>query len=115
MCVLLLLLESSAMAENAKGKYIAIGFGSTSCDKYIEARTSTTGVDYSKHLGYVAWVAGYITAVNRRTPDVYDVLEKTDMDGALLWIENWCRTNPLELFATAVGTLTNELLPSKLR
>jgi hypothetical protein len=62
---------------------------------------------------YTTWSAGYLTAFNLRTPGTYDILGNTDINGAMLWLENYCRNNPLERFATAWNELFNELSPTR--
>jgi hypothetical protein len=37
----------------------------------------------------------------------------SDLNGAMLWIENYCKTHPLEVFAEAVESLVDELYPKR--
>src|SRR5262245_47149130 len=59
-----LFLLSMAMpvrGSDAKGNYVALGFGLEACQTFLEARSN--GLD----LPYRHWLTGYLTAVNTLT------------------------------------------------
>src|SRR6266404_2495284 len=89
------------MDADVNGKYTVYGFGAESCGTFVEARRNR------KNAFYLAWVTGYITAVNKVSPTTYDMLGNTDFEGAMLWIENYCNTHPLKTFAYAVNSLVD--------
>ncbi len=95
------------MDADVNGKYTVYGFGAESCGTFVEARRNR------KNAFYLAWVTGYITAVNKVSPTTYDMLGNTDFEGAMLWIENYCNTHPLKTFAYAVNSLVDELYPTR--
>jgi len=64
---------------------------------------------------YTAWVAGYITAYNIHKPDVYNILGSTDMESVLLWMDKYCRENPLNTSDDGMETLIDELWPNRKR
>ena len=87
--------------------------GARSCGQYVEAAR-----DKKISLGYAAteaWVAGYITAYNSETRDTYDILGASDLKSAMLWLENWCNSNPLRNMGDAMQSLTAELHPRRHR
>lgn len=61
------------------------------------------------------WIAGYLTAFNRQTPETYDVLGLTDFDGTLRFIDGYCKAHPLDNLATAMEALTEDLYPRRHR
>jgi hypothetical protein len=53
--------------SDAKGNYVALGFGIESCQTFLQARSN--GLD----LLYRHWLTGYLTAVNKLTKDTVDI------------------------------------------
>lgn len=86
-----------------------------SCGQYVAARNEGRRGEYRKQNIHVSWIAGYLTAYNRQTPDTYDIRGQTDMSAMLLWLENYCKQNPLTAFAQTVERLTDELHPKRIR
>lgn len=54
------------------------------------------------------WIAGYLTAYNRQTPDTYDILGLSEFEAAMQSIENFCKAHPLENLTAAMEALTEE-------
>ena len=92
-----------------KERLIVRGFGLNSCGSFVEAQRS----DKMASLMYGNWLAGYLTAINRTTPGIYDIVNKVDHSGLMQWIENYCNQNPLKSFSDAVETLVIELYPKR--
>ena len=59
------------------------------------------------------WIAGYITAYNRQTPETYDVTGIGDFDQVLRLVERFCKANELADLAAAMETVTAELHPTR--
>jgi hypothetical protein len=59
---------------------------------------------------YEDWLGGYLTAYNRKTDEITNILEGTDIAGAMLWLENYCRMHPTESFADAAFALVTDRL-----
>ena len=55
------------------------------------------------------WIAGYISAYNRQTPDTYDILGATDFDHVLKAVEQHCKDNPLSDMSAAMEAVTADL------
>ena len=86
------------------GQYQVVGVGNHSCGEWTQGRrTATEYVD-------MAWVQGFITAVNLAGPGSSNISKETDPDGILAWIDNYCAKDPLESLFSAVAELTAELL-----
>ena len=79
-----------------------VGPGSFSCGKSLadDELGVTTGY-------FFFWAQGYLTGLNidffgEETPDFTDL---EDTAGQKLWLENYCRENPLELYMVTVTKL----------
>ena len=53
-----------------------------SCGKYVEGRI----IKGISHTSFLFWINGYITAYNKQTPDVYNILDSTDEGSVYLWM-----------------------------
>jgi len=62
-----------------------------------------------------AWIAGYISAFNTQTPDVFDILGSTDLPSVSLWMDKFCQENPLSSVSVGMRALTDELWPNRKR
>jgi len=85
--------------------------GPISCGIWVKDRQKDGWAFASDAL----WIAGYITAYNSQTPDVFDILNKTDMESVFLWMDKFCQENPLNKMAQGMEVLTNELWPNRKR
>ena len=104
--LLMMLASGPAWAVGNDGASVIVG--PISCGKFIE-NLKTGGSPY------MLWVAGYLTAYNALVPDTFDVLGNSDMASVKLWLENYCKANPLEKLPTAMEVLINELRPKRHR
>ena len=59
------------------------------------------------------WVAGYISAYNRQTPETYDILGTTEFDRVLLAVERFCKDNALSDVGAAMEVVTADLYPAR--
>src|SRR5215471_12800629 len=96
--LLLLVLPLSGRCVDTNGWYGAYGYGADSCDTFLEARKNKTDTNY------MSWVTGYLTAVDTTYPVTYGILGSSDIDRAMVWLENYCAQNSLRPFAIAVYT-----------
>ena len=112
LALLFLLMASPATAGDKDGNFGRRGAMSHQCGNYI------TQIDRNSDLefGYQTAFMAYLTAFNRYTPDVYDLLGGHKPHGAFLWLENYCRENPLHnLVPEALDALIFELWPHRLK
>jgi hypothetical protein len=81
------------------------GVGGDSCAVWIDARAKRNTSSHG------SWVLGYVSALNlwNVIGQRKDALKNTDGPAIYLWIDNYCRANPLENIATAAGALAREL------
>jgi len=91
--------------------------GQDSCGQFIEARRFNA----QENVVYAVWVAGYITAYNRLTPDTLDLLnlqnahDPNPMAGPMAWLERFCLDNPMSNVLTAVIKFTEMQHPNRRR
>jgi hypothetical protein len=97
-------------AANDEGDYVVHGHGKHTCADFVANRSSLFTQTY-----YFVWLQGYMTHYNMETPDTQDVWQDMDFNGAMLWIENYCRNNPPETINAAALAQIKELYPKRLR
>ena len=104
---LLMLVPVPGSSSDAKGNYVALGFGLESCQTFLQARSN--GLD----LPYRHWLTGYLTAVNKLTKDTVDIRGTTDSDGMLGLLEQYCIKHRQHSFSRAVEFLVTDLYPKR--
>jgi hypothetical protein len=83
---------------------LAIGEGATSCGAWTQARQAQS----TKAALIAQWIAGYVSGSNVEG-DHPDALMGVDFKGLIDWIDNYCRSNPLDPVVAAAFKLTDEL------
>lgn len=89
-------------ARAAQTAYIILG-PSASCGEWTEYRSRGA-------IGEVptaSWVLGYLSG--RAISSIGDPLKNTDVPSVLLWIDNYCKANPLNKTPDAADALIQEL------
>ncbi len=81
-----------------------------SCGPYLKDRQSQNA---AKMLNHAVWIFGYVTAYNRQTPDTVDIRGGTEIDGILLWLDNWCKATPSMDMSAAMEAFTKEMYPRR--
>ena len=78
------------------------GFNNISCGSWTQARANHQSASME------AWALGFLSGVNYGRSDVEgkDILQGTDADSLYSWLDNYCRSRPLETFTVAVARLT---------
>jgi len=85
--------------------------GNRSCGLWVKDRKESDWEDIADR----SWIVGYITAYNSQTPDVFDILNKTDTQSVFLWMDKYCQENPLSSLVKGMEQLTIELWPNRKR
>ena len=106
-----------AIAADKDGRYGIIFYKGkiSSCGTYVAARDQGRRGNFRDQNIHHAWLTGYFTAYNKLKPDTYDILAVTDAEAVRLWLENYCKQNPLDDFTDAVDSLIIELYPKRTR
>jgi len=102
------LLLTSTVAWSADEHDMYWAQGSMGCSTFVERQKYET-----KAIEDRAWISGYLAAYNRLMPDTYDVLGDSDMKGATVWLENYCKEYPLKGLAEGMADLTTKLYPRR--
>ena len=105
----LLLWSLPARAIDSDGAYFVRGVGNELCAAYSIAR------DRHADSEYQAWLAGYVSAFNRWTADVWDIEPSGDFAASLRWTDLYCSVHPSATFGVAVENLTAFLYPTRQR
>jgi hypothetical protein len=95
-----------AHGADAEGRYFTHMAG-MSCGRYLTFKSAVARGDFRDILKV------YLTATNRVLPDTYSILGSTDIKGAMAWIDNFCKENPLKSYAAALENLIDEAYPSR--
>jgi hypothetical protein len=95
----------SALATSVYGQGRAVkGAGTTGCASWTKERASP------HHIQYRAWVDGFLSASNLADNDPDWMLQlANNSEGVYAWVDNYCRTNPLDSIVQAAMKLRDEL------
>jgi hypothetical protein len=90
------------------------GFGLKSCGQFVEARLEAQQSPYSPYSPYtdspyISWLGGFLTATSTWLAATRTEPPETDVSAATIWIENYCRQNPLQQFHTAAVALVHHM------
>lgn len=98
---------SSAGASRAasNGMAMVLGPGAQSCGTWLDDRRE----DLAPERSDMAWVLGYISAVNRRGPGDGNVSAGTDAAGMAAELDKICREHPLESITEATDDLITQM------
>jgi ABC-type phosphate transport system substrate-binding protein len=96
---------ASLQSASAQPEATFIGWGDTSCLKWTaERRDPSSFLVPQMHN----WAAGFVSGSNWSSAGP-DLLASVDIDAIGSWLDNYCLSNPLELFPNAVIALAREL------
>jgi hypothetical protein len=100
--------------------YFVIGEGQASCGEFLQAaeaerkeRPPTARPTQLYNRGYtdfVMFVDGFLTGANAWDTTHSELGKGTDTQGRMAWIENYCRSKPLDRLSNAVIGLRMYLL-----
>lgn len=58
------------------------------------------------------YVSGWLSSFNRMASDTYNIVPN-GLDGAMLWLNNYCSANPLQSLDVGLQALITEAYPSR--
>lgn len=99
-----------AAAAQATDTIAIWGIGQISCGRFVQERERGAGAYGPFDATFRQWLLGFLTALNWSDPERPDLLAGTDAEGAMLWVENHCRSQPLDTFFDAALALRRELV-----
>jgi hypothetical protein len=97
--------DSGAAADTDNGE--PYFFYMISCSSYIEHRTSQRNAETQTADMY--YITGWLSAYNRFHSGDNDITQDTDVGGVMLWLEDYCRENPLSNVEAGLVQLTADL------
>ena len=113
-CMLLLIVPIFLISYEAAAEQGRIyGVGANSCGQWTESRRTN---DVAARLSQTNWLGGSLSALNiwlpraRLPPTNGNLAGATDMNGLMAWMDEYCRTHPLDAGADATAALVHELL-----
>jgi hypothetical protein len=112
--VVMAMLVGASVQASAQHMITTLGPVSISCGTWLEWRANNSVQSAQLEwwtLGFVSGVNVVVSEVNtaQDAAQVSDFLKGGDPNGLFVWLDNFCRKQPLDPFPTAVGQLTIEL------
>lgn len=104
--IVCLFLSWPTAAVDKDGYFRTFGYGKKSCGVFMDSRKNASSVDY---LAFASWAGGYLTAYNRWTSNTFSIIPGgADLAPVMLWVENYCKANPLNEVVDAMDSLIIE-------
>lgn len=101
------ILPASAQQQKTYAVYMTI-----SCEAYLQERWDPEGVRYKQ---IQAWISGYVTSYNGWQADTHDILGEASVANVEEWVENYCKSNPVNNLSNAMAELVGGLHASRQR
>ena len=95
--VLALLLFGIIPTSAISKQYGVVGIGNRSCGSWIADRKAGG----FPALVDLAWVEGFITAMDHENDKINASIHKTDADGISAWVDSYCTAHPLDELSRA--------------
>ena len=90
----------------ASDEMAVVGPGALSCGKIIASMEA----DKIGRAAYFFWAQGFLSGLNfEYSPDFEFSTDLSDHDALMLWLENYCKENPLDRYYIAIEYLWVEL------
>jgi hypothetical protein len=100
--LLLTIIMSSLLAADLASAYAKYG-GTHSCGSLLSEMRDNS----RKHAGDKGYIAGFLTGVAFADKNYNP--KRTDFEGVMKWVENYCSNNPLASLLDGLEILKNEL------
>jgi len=108
----MLLTSLGVMAADSDGRFMVKGGGRASCKDFLAAREKASGSEYVSLAG---WVDGYLTHLNQREPDTFDIAPWQGTELVLSAISVRCQRDPASSFHAATFAVAEGLRSDRLR
>jgi hypothetical protein len=106
---LLALAAAGAQAQKEKQGEISYSYYLISCGNYIQHRQGPFRTDMD-NTADTFYIAGWLSAYNRLEPEEA-IPDDTTLDDVMLWLEQYCRENPLSNLEAGLFKLGDEIKP----
>lgn len=102
-------LSTPALASDAAGQFAVRGIGGQSCESF------TTALAARQNIGaYAQWLMGYASALNRSTPQVFDVFPTESGLDLMGIVGAVCRTNKTLPIEAAANNALRAMAPARM-
>lgn len=108
------MLSSTALAADTQGRFAAKSFGNESCRVFSAAWDMSKGGNADLRNQHIAWVAGYVTALNQLDQDTFDISSWRSMPYLTASLAAFCGGNPTKPVMQALGAMVKRLSRGKL-
>lgn len=99
---------ASAMSMGVCAQGMNYGYGTQGCGKYVAAIEDAKRGDTANLYLFVSWMQGFVSFASLKNDT--DYLKNVDRESIQLWLENYCKANPLDSFSIAVTDLLGTLM-----
>lgn len=99
---------TSIFAADEDGYFMLKGAGGTACERFSKA----VGENDREFVSYAGWVEGYISAINRLEPGVYDLAAWRGTEMLLAALSRYCADHPEQTFHDALVLMARQIRPS---
>jgi hypothetical protein len=106
LCAVILCLQI-AVADSCNA-FTVLGPGSQGCGEWVIRRADKDRFWVQK-LSIEVWVLGFLSGVSTDNKG-HDILGDVDAESLFLWIDNYCKSNPLQKVESASEALAVELI-----
>jgi hypothetical protein len=105
--IVVLLLSNTLFAQSTnRSELLVYGVATRTCGEFLKAQDLNNEI----YGFYVAWVQGYLSALNfHRVHGIPDLGKSKDLAAMLLWLKTYCSQRPSDNFMLAVSKLESEL------
>lgn len=104
-------ISNAGFAASEDNKFAIKDVGQFSCEKYVEDRAESR----EARMRYAGWIAGYLTGINRFTPDTVDIAPWQPILVLEALLDQHCRKHPELNFHQATDQMIQGLAPMRLR
>lgn len=102
---------SAAQAANEAGLYAVRGIGSTSCGAFVDLIEEEGRLP----VPYVAWMSGYLSALNRLEAETFDVSYITQNESMMVLVGRLCSDSRDVILETAIARLVNFMSEERIK
>lgn len=116
MKILTVMLIVLAIGYSANSHAVIL-LGTPSCGQWVAGRTKDSQqasevVQHIKGEQYKSWLMGYLSglaAISNAVKNDVDVLKGAEAESIFLWMDNYCKTNPLDTLSDGGLSVFTEL------
>lgn len=102
---------AAALAADRDGKFMVKGAGTAGCPRFLAAQQQKN----AEFVSFAGWLDGYLTRVNERDTQTFDVAPWQGTELLLAAVSAECRRDPKSTFHAAAYRVVASLVPARLQ